>query len=95
MKDFNILRLEINYFICVVESTLSVTDSNLVKYALNSLVTSFLFGNQHNFYQYYLQIIENYISSISNLPEEEYRHIRNNIPNIINLLDLIKQEIIK
>ncbi len=95
MKEFNILRLEINYFLCIVESTLSVADKNLAKDALNSLITSFLFTNQYDFYEYHLQVIEDYILSISNLPEEEYKYIRSNIPNIINLLDLIKQEIIK
>lgn len=95
MKELDILRLEINYFLCIVDSTLSVSDSNLAKEALNSLVTSFLFANQHNFCEYHIQIIEDYISSISNLSEEEYRYIKRNIPHVINLLNLIKQEIIK
>ncbi|MBH1941098.1 hypothetical protein I5677_09365 [Mobilitalea sibirica] len=95
MKELDILRLEINYFLCIIESTLSVEDKNLAKDALNSLITSFIFTNQHDFYEYHLQVIEDYISSISNLLEEEYRHIRSNIPITVNILELIKQEIIK
>ncbi|AOY75368.1 MULTISPECIES: hypothetical protein [Clostridium] len=95
MKEFDILRLEINYFLCIVDSTLSVTDSNLAKDALSSLIISFLFGNLHNFYEYHIQVIEEYISFISNLPEEEYCYIKTNVPHVINLLNLIKQEIIK
>lgn len=92
MDNFNILRLEINYFLSSINSTLSSKDKSLAEEAISELINNFFFPTTTILCTQHIDLLEGYIKIISAMNSIEYRNIKKNVPSIIQLISIIKQE---
>ncbi|MBP1863671.1 hypothetical protein BD780_003472 [Clostridium tetanomorphum] len=92
MNNFNIIRLEINYFLSSINSTLGTKDKSLAEEAISELINNFFFPTTTTLCTQHIDLLEGYIKIISAMNIIEYRNIKKNVPTIIQLISIIKQE---
>lgn len=96
MREFSIFRLEVNYFLYLVQSVLGDEQKALAEEALDMLITYFFFLENKEFCEDYIERIETYISQLScfeNDNDYKVNVFKNNVQNISRFLGEIQKEI--
>jgi len=90
--DFTTLRYEVNYFLSIIETACGNEFKRDAEEELNYILISFFFPKTNTGVILSIRKIENYFNVISNYDTKDYSILKNNLPTIYKMFNIIKIE---
>jgi len=91
-NDFESIRLEVNYFLAIIETSQGSEFKEYAEEALTIIFNCFFFNKQGLDLYDALYRLDLYIVSVHDESKEIYPIFRNNIPTILKMMKIIRQE---
>lgn len=91
-NNFEAIRLEVNYFLSIIETSQGSEYKIYAEEALNYIFYCFFFNKQDLELYNAVDRLDLYIVSVCDECKEIYPIFRNNIPTILEMMKIIKHE---
>lgn len=91
-NDFEAIRLEVNYFLSIIETSQGSKYKKCAEEALTIIFNCFFFNKQDLDLYFALKRLDLYIVSVYDECKEIYPIFRKNIPTILKMMKIIRHE---
>lgn len=91
--ELQIIRLEINYFLYLLELYLGSKEKILATQSIYTLLNSFFICKYEDYCKDYIDMLDYYISLVSSIDNPECLLLIENIPLLIGFLSTVKKEL--